>query len=420
MGSKYPPSVRCWLPLWALTLEVALILIFAFFTTYDVPSGNQKQILGTYQVLQDFTVMAALGFGFLTTSLRRHGWSSVGFNLFMLALSVQWATLLDAVLEQPFQKKVIISLSRIRLATMSSMSVLISADAVLGKANLVQLMVMALVEMTAFGGTRWISRQIIRVNSHEVTMNIFVFAAYFGLTVSWCLSRALPSGLDKKVQTEKVQMARSSCLFAMLGTLFLWIFWPSFNSALLVKGSERKNAVFNTYYALAVSAVTATSVSALAHPQGKINLIHVHSAMLAGGVAVGPSCHLISSPWLSMVLGLMAGLIAIGAAKCQLVCLNRVLEIQDYSGVHATFGLPGLLGGFAYIVMMAHQVYWNPLIGYQVLTDVGDLCLAVAMGMASGLLTGVILNLKIWRAPHEAKYFDDQTFWEFPHLAVGL
>lgn len=57
------------------------------------------------------------------------------------------------------------------------------------------------------------------------------------------------------------------------GTLFLWIFWPSFNSALLNSPNERKFATFNTYYALAVSAVTAISVSALAHPQGKINMV---------------------------------------------------------------------------------------------------------------------------------------------------
>ena len=43
---------------------------------------------------------------------------------------------------------------------------------------------------------------------------------------------------------------------------------------------------------------------------------HIHNAVLAGGVAVGASCYLISSPWLAMVLGLMAGLISTGGALC--------------------------------------------------------------------------------------------------------
>lgn len=63
------------------------------------------------------------------------------------------------------------------------------------------------------------------------------------------------------------------------GTLFLWMFWPSFNSALLPIPHERKNGVFNTYYALAVSAVTAISLSALAHPQGKISMVRQGAAL---------------------------------------------------------------------------------------------------------------------------------------------
>lgn len=46
-------------------------------------------------VIQDLTLVAALGFGFLSSSFRRHGWSSVAFSFFMLALGVQGTILLD-------------------------------------------------------------------------------------------------------------------------------------------------------------------------------------------------------------------------------------------------------------------------------------------------------------------------------------
>ncbi|XP_039710614.1 blood group Rh(CE) polypeptide isoform X2 [Pteropus medius] len=419
MGSKYPRSVRYCLPLWILTLEVALILVFLFFTNYDNSSKDRKKLMGTYgAVFQDITVMAALGLGFLTSSLWRHGWSSMAFNLFMLALGVQWAVLLDGFLNQSFFRKVVISLSRIQQATMSTMSVLISAGAVLGKTNLGQLAFMTLMEVTVFGTMRMLFRKFFLMEDHISMMHIHVFAAYFGLTVAWCLSKPLAERAEKKDQ-----MAVSPSLFAMLGTLFLWMFWPSFNSALLNSPNERKNAMFNTYYALAVSAVTAISASALAHPQGKINMTHIHNAVLAGGVAVGASCHLIPSPWLAMVVGLMAGLISIGGAKCLPVCFNRVLRIHDTCSVHSTFGLPGLLGGINYIVLMTFRASWtnNPMISYQVLIDTGALSLSMAMGLASGLLTGLLLKLKIWRgATHTARYFDDQAFWKFPHLAVGF
>ncbi|XP_007933932.1 blood group Rh(CE) polypeptide [Orycteropus afer afer] len=416
MGSKYPQSVRGCLPLWTLALEEALILIFFFFTSYDTSSKDPK-FLGTYAVFQNITVMAALGLGFLTSSLRRFGWSSVAFNLFMLALGVQWAVLLDGFLNQSFSGKVVIKLSSIQLATMSAMSVLISVGAVLGKVNLAQLVVMTLVEVTAFGTMRMVSKQVLDMNNHMSMMHIHVFAAYFGLTVAWCLSKPLSKEAEEKDQT-----ATNSSLFAMLGTLFLWMFWPSFNSALLDIPKERNNAVFNTHYALAVSAVTAISVSALAHPRGKINMVHIHNAVLAGGVAVGAPCHLILSPWLAMMLGLLAGLISIGGAKCLQVYFNPVLGIHDTCGVHYTFGLPGLLGGITYNVLMMLQASWTkiPMIIYQMLINTGALSWAVSMGVASGLLTGFLLNLKIWKGPHVAKYFDDQAYWEFPHLAAGF
>ncbi|XP_008071261.1 blood group Rh(CE) polypeptide isoform X2 [Carlito syrichta] len=166
MGSKYPRSVRGCLPLCALTLEAALILAF-FFTSYD-PFAKDRKLMSLYGVFQDVTVMAALGLGFLTSSLRRHGWSSVAFSLFMLALGVQWAVLLDVFLSKLFPGKMVIKLYSVQLASLSATSVLISACAVLGKANLVQLMVMVLVEVTAFGTMRMISLLVLQVCFNHV------------------------------------------------------------------------------------------------------------------------------------------------------------------------------------------------------------------------------------------------------------
>ncbi|XP_014639480.1 PREDICTED: blood group Rh(CE) polypeptide [Ceratotherium simum simum] len=417
MDSKYPRSVRCCLPRLIVILEVIFILLFFFYTSYDMSSKDQRKLLGNYRALQDVTVMAVLGLGFLISSLRRHGWSSVAFNLFTLAFGVQWAVLVDGFLNPASLNEIVIEPSSIQLATVSAISVLISVGTVLGKVNLVQLVLMALLEVTAFVILRVFGKKWLDMDNHLSLMYVHVFAAYFGLIVDWCLSKPLLEEAKEKDQT-----ATSTSLFAMLGTLFLWMFWPSFNSALLDLTNERKNAMFNTHYALAVSTVTAISVSALSNPRGKINVTHIHNAVLAGGVAVGASCHLISSPWISMVLGLVAGLISIGGAKCLPVCLNRKVVIHDSCGVHYTFGLPGLLGGIAYIVQMVLHASWagDPMIGYQALIDVGALSWVMAVGMVSGLLTGCLLKLKIWKAPHEAKYFDDQTFWKFHHLASGF
>ena len=46
--------------------------------------------------------------------------------------------------------------------------------------------------------------------------------------------------------------SKTSDTFAMVGTIFLWIFWPSFNSALL-DGNDQQRAILNTYLSLAAA-----------------------------------------------------------------------------------------------------------------------------------------------------------------------
>ncbi|XP_036602174.1 blood group Rh(CE) polypeptide isoform X2 [Trichosurus vulpecula] len=415
MGSKYPKSLRIFLPFWALILETAFILIFYFFTSYEIRS-KKLELLETYSAFQDINVMAVLGLGFLKASLRRYAWSSVAFNLFTLALGVQWAIILDGFLFSYSGEKITINIQRIIRGTMSAMSVLISSGATLGKVNLVQLIVMTLLEVTVFQGTKF-SLTFLKQNDHQSMMQIHMFAAYFGVATAWCLSGPGPDAAK-----EKEQRATTSTLFTTLGTLFLWIFWPTFNSALLDYPSEKETAVSNTYYALAVSAVVAMSFSAASHSEGKISMNHVYRAMLAGGVAVGVATNLIYSPWIAMVLGFLAAMISIIGAKCLPGCLNRIIGLHDTCEVHSTFGLPGLLGGLTYIVLIAEQANWTKVstAGFQILLSAGCVALTMATGLAGGVLTGSILRLNLWKAPHAAKYFDDQAFWKFPHLAVGF
>jgi len=55
------------------------------------------------------------------------------------------------------------------------------------------------------------------------------------------------------------------------GTIFLWLFWPSFNSAAAV-GEGQYRAVINTYFSLASCAVVAFTVSALLL-KGKFDIV---------------------------------------------------------------------------------------------------------------------------------------------------
>ena len=53
-------------------------------------------------------------------------------------------------------------------------------------------------------------------------MYVHTFGAYFGLAVSYVITRAKKSGEAERPLNSSVY---HSDMFAMVGTLFLWMFW---------------------------------------------------------------------------------------------------------------------------------------------------------------------------------------------------
>ena len=63
-------------------------------------------------------------------------------------------------------------------------------------------------------------------------------------------------------------------LLVFTGTVFLWLFWPSFNSA-LAPGDDQHRAVINTYLALASCCVATFAISALINRRGKLDMVSI-------------------------------------------------------------------------------------------------------------------------------------------------
>ncbi|XP_074790422.1 blood group Rh(CE) polypeptide isoform X2 [Natator depressus] len=388
----------------------------ALWRCYSKESQSTSEDLEIYPAFQDVNVLVIFGFGFLLASFKRYRFSSTGFNLLIATLGVQWAVLVEGFLFASSAGKVKIGLHSVLKATVSVTAVLISAGALLGKANPIQLIWMAMVEVAAFSTSRWINVRFLKIEEHTSLMHVHIFGTYFGLAVSWWLYH--PS-LSKRIEKETSNPI--SDLFSMLGTLFLWMFWPSFNSVLIVDVMEKRNAICNTYYAITVSAVAAFALSSLSSRNGKIRMIHIHHAALAGGVALGFSAPVIPHPWIAMILGLLASMVAVLGSHCLQTYLNSVLKIHDTCGVHSTFGLPGLLGAIVNVILFI-IIKWASLstLGYLALIEVGSFMLTTAIGLGTGFITGFILTFKLWKALPASKYFDDQAYWEFPHLAYGF
>lgn len=103
----------------------------------------------------------------------------------------------------------------------------------------------------------------------------------------------------------------------MIGTLFLWMYWPSFNAGYFPEnGFQKSLVVSNTIISLTGSCLAAFIVSGLIRE--KFCMDDILNATLAGGVAIGAPSGVVANPGIALTIGLFAGAIStLGYAKLQ-------------------------------------------------------------------------------------------------------
>jgi ammonium transporter Rh len=140
----------------------------------------------------------------------------------------------------------------------------------------------------------------------------------------------------------------------MVGTVFLFMYWPSFNGALAV-GMAQQRAAINTLLSICTSTMVAVYVSRAL--TGKIDMEVMLNATLAGGVVMGASCDLIIGPGFAMIAGFVAGVIsAVGFLKLNAICKEKI-GLHDTCGIQFLHGIPGTLGGFVSAITVAAGTY---------------------------------------------------------------
>merc|ERR1719253_2079216 len=155
-------------------------------------------------------------------------------------------------------------------------AVLITFGGLLGKVSPLQLLVVGMVEVVIYAIN---FELVVKIGTLDVggSLVIHMFGAYFGLACSYAMGR------KAAFDNPKNKASYDSDMFAMVGTVFLWIYWPSFVSALVPLG--RDIAACQTVLALCGSRVCAFAASYRA--AGKFDMVHIQNATLAGGVAIG-------------------------------------------------------------------------------------------------------------------------------------
>ena len=209
------------------------------------------------------------------------------------------------------------------LADFGAATVIISFGAIMGKCNLFQLWIFATIEVVFYTLNEAISTQIFGVKDIGGSMLIHTFGAYFGIAGSFFFQNV--KALEDK--EGRYTFNYYSAGIAMIGTTFLYLYWPSFNAALGVFGSQMHRAIINTLLASSTSVLSAVLFSRIC--TNHLDMVVLINATLAGGAGIAGSADLISKPYGSMIVGFVVGAVAtIGFTWAQ-PFIRNTLKIHD-------------------------------------------------------------------------------------------
>uniref|UniRef100_A0A8C5I612 Ammonium transporter Rh type C 2-like n=1 Tax=Gouania willdenowi TaxID=441366 RepID=A0A8C5I612_GOUWI len=435
-------NVRVGLPAVCFVWQIAMVVLFGVFIRYDeesdthwvefrrennITSDIENDFYFRYPSFQDVHVMIFVGFGFLMTFLKRYSYGGVGFNFLIAAFGLQWALLMQGWFHSlnPETGKITIGVESLINADFCCAGSLIAFGALLGKVSPVQTLVVALFGVTLFAVEEYIILDLLHCRDAGGSMVIHCFGGYYGLAISWVLYR--PNlHLSKRFHGAVYH----SDLFAMIGTLYLWMYWPSFNSAITDHGDGQHRTAINTYLALASSVLTTVAISSMSKKGGKLDMVHIQNATLAGGVAMGTAAEFMIQPYGALIVGFCVGIISTFGYLFVTPFLEKYLKLQDTCGVHNLHAVPGMLGGFIGAITAAaatEAVYGaeglrntfdfegefeNRTPGTQGGFQAAGTCVSIAFGLVGGVCVGFILRFPIWADPGDDNCFDDEVYWE--------
>ncbi|XP_075593399.1 ammonium transporter Rh type B isoform X5 [Balearica regulorum gibbericeps] len=332
-------------------LQILTIILFAVFVRYSPesspslcsqqPNCSWKNEDSGFQHprFRDVHLQALLGFGLMVAFLSRYGLGSTAISILIVAFAIQWAVLIQGFLYFFLNGKIYVGAQSMVSADFCTAAILISTGAVLGRGNPVQMLLLTLLGVTLFTLNEYILLSLMGVSDSGGSLTIHTFGAYFGLMVSRILHQP---HTDKR--KEQQDTGHQPDIFAVVGTIYLWIFWPSFTSATTVRHNAEPWAVLNTYFSLAASTLATFVLSPVLYEESALRMVQIQDATLASVAMMGMAGEMLVTPFGALIAGFLAGLIPPLGFRFLTPVLRSRLKTQDTCGVHNVHGLPGILG----------------------------------------------------------------------------
>ena len=336
-------------------------------------------------------VMLLMGFGFLMVFIRKYGYTSITATYLAVALSLPLYMLVRPYLWGSVANISIANISMLLFAEFAAASLLIAIGGPLGRVNTSQYLLIGLLFTPLYAINEWFlfSGAVIPIGAFLDTAGsvmIHAFGAYFALGMTIMLT-------TKKESEMSVETSRRSNEFALLGSAALWIFWPSFCSALVAVDKIPLVAI-NTVLALC-GATLATYVFTILI-RGKIEVGDIANASLAGGVAIGATVANVTPGW-SMLIGLIAGTISVVGYAIIQPRLQKATGGVDTCGVHNLHGMPGVFGGIVALGLVASPLW-----------QLTGIIMSVIFAITTGIVVGFIAS----RLGRKDTPYDDKEEFE--------
>ncbi len=342
-------------------------------------NGELLSIIEVQKYFRAIHIMAMLllGFGFLMVFVKRYGRSAITATFMLVSISIPLYFLKDSLGIFGGANS---DIDRLILAEFGAASLLICAGAVLGRLKMYQYLLLGLLFVPCYALNEWLllSGGLGLVSAGNFldtggSIVIHAFGALFGIGVAFSMTTM------KEYETP-IESDATSDRFSLLGSMVLWVFWPSFCAA-LVAPKDIPLTIVNVIFALCGSTL-ATYITSL-KLRGKVSIADIANAALAGGVAIGSTCDKVS-PTIALMIGLFAGALStVGFAVIQSRFQAAIKKI-DTCGVLHLHGLPGLFGGLAALIAVD---------GISMGAQIKGILITAVLAIISGLVVGKILAL---------------------------
>lgn len=371
------------------------LLLAATDVNVAVVEGASEGIRQVQQYNFSIGILAMLlvGFGFLMVFVKNYGFSALTgtYLLVAAALPVYLGLRSTGILSaEAIQAN---SIESFLFAEFAAAAALIAMGAVLGRLKVYQYGILGLLLVPFYMINEWlvldgglgITQGFVDAGGSVV---IHAFGAYFGMGLTLVLS-------SEKHREKPIESDTASDRFSMLGSMILWIFWPSFCSA-IVPEAQLAQTVINVVLALCGATLATYTVGVLIRKKAAI--ADIANASLAGGVAIGATCNLVG-PMGAFGIGLLAGTLCVVGYTVIQPRLQAKFKTVDTCGVHNLHGMPGLLGGLVGIVVVPTAAK----------AQITGILFTVVFAMITGLISGVIIRAT---GKKEFAYEDSDEFLE--------